>query len=157
MGGVAYELERLSRSRPRSGEAGNEPDPGDDTYRAVMRALRSRLAVDVVSGTSAGGINAAALALSKARGGSMACLRETWIELAWLDHLIRSPQDKQPPSLMYGDDVLLAGLQQALSQVAQRAAGVEPDPSEMSLMLTTTLMEGRIGNFRDDYGTLVHD
>jgi predicted acylesterase/phospholipase RssA len=56
MGGAVYELDRLTRSE------------GDDTaitpYSALLAFTRSTVRADVMAGSSAGGINGAALALT---------------------------------------------------------------------------------------------
>jgi len=142
MGGLAYELQRLVRGE-------------DSTYTELCRLLNiSRVSVDVLAGTSAGGINAAALALALSTGGSVGRLRDLWLDLGALDRLIRSPYDKQPPSLMYGDGVLLRGLREGLENV--RGPG-DQDGGECTLLLTTSLLTGVVGQVTDDYGTRIGD
>ena len=53
MGGVALELDRLVKAPART----------DEPYAALLRSTGCTARVDVISGTSAGGVNGAALAL----------------------------------------------------------------------------------------------
>jgi predicted acylesterase/phospholipase RssA len=55
--------------------------------------------VDVLAGTSAGGINAALLGLSSAAGADLAKLRDLWLTTGSMDLLLRDPGEKNPPSL----------------------------------------------------------
>ena len=104
MGGVAREinlLQQASNLRPRaaaSAGAAAPPDPGADDIANPSLDLRSRdlylrlldvldvtVTVDVLSGTSAGGINAAMLGLSSAAGVDLAGLRDLWLTAGSLD------------------------------------------------------------------------
>jgi predicted acylesterase/phospholipase RssA len=56
MGGVAREIDRLTRARPGDGSV----------YGEVLALVQARARADVIAGTSAGGINGAFLALGQA-------------------------------------------------------------------------------------------
>lgn len=162
MGGVAAELDRLRRSNPP--DRGDDPeanDPGEVAYQNLLRELNCTVDFDVFAGTSAGGINAAVNALAAATGGRTETLRQTWIDVGSLQDLLRSPLEKNPPSLLYGDDKLLAGLLDALPEVrgpGGQASSDDPDDARYPrLAITTTLLKGEVGRFRDDAGTLVQN
>jgi patatin-related protein len=112
MSGVACELERLVRA---------ERGPDGGLYGRLKQALDVSVVVDVLAGTSAGGICASALALSQSRGGDLLGLRDAWLQLGSLDNLLRSPYDTRPPSLLRGDEVMLAGLGNVFARLAVRA------------------------------------
>ena len=120
------------------------------------------MTVDVLSGTSAGGINAALLGLSSAAGVDLARLRGLWLTTGSMDTLLRDPGEKNPPSLMQGDKVLFTGLDQGISDLCDNG---RPDPSlrppdqapGTTVFITTTMMSGETSRFTDDYGTLVPD
>jgi len=171
MGGVSREvnlLQQASDSRPGNGRttpwAG--PDPIETAQDAVVRNLYRNLlelldmtvAVDVLSGTSAGGINAALLGMSSAGGVDLVELRDLWLSTGSMDILLRDPSEKNPPSLMQGDKVLYARLADGIRGFhdARRRRG-EPTPRETTVYITTTMMSGETSRFTDSYGTLVPD
>jgi predicted acylesterase/phospholipase RssA len=56
MGGVTYEIDRLTRTWPGA----------DSVYGRLLDLVQARARADVIAGTSAGGINGAFLALGQA-------------------------------------------------------------------------------------------
>ena len=76
--------------------------------------------VDVLAGTSAGGINAALLGLSSAAGADLAMLRDLWLTTGSMDLLLRDPGEKNPPSLMQGDKVLFTQLARGIEGIYRR-------------------------------------
>jgi len=86
MGGVATETSQLLRES-RSAEGG--------LYRKLLDLLRASVSIDVLTGTSAGGINAACLGLAEAFGSTPQVLRDTWITTGSLENLIRDAKEAQ--------------------------------------------------------------
>jgi patatin-related protein len=189
MGGVAREMNLLQQaSNSRVNENASEPlaqPPGTDRaassgdgsvgasgpawdgqsrnlYLKLLRLLDVKVTVDVLSGTSAGGVNAALLGLSSAAGVDLAKLRDLWLVTGSMDALLRDPGEKNPPSLMQGDKVLFNGLNQGISDLYNNG---RHDPSlappervlDTTVFITTTMMSGETSRFTDDYGTLVPD
>ncbi|MGB9280203.1 MAG: patatin-like protein [Pseudonocardiaceae bacterium] len=150
MGGLMYEVERATRAREKDTGTFSASSP----YRKLAELLDIDLQVDVLSGTSAGGINGAAFAVAQCRGGSVQTLRNLWFELGSFDRLLRSPYDKISSSLLRGDEILLDGLRKGFRALSGTAPQQVP-PTE--LFLTTTFLTGELSSFRDDYGTLVND
>jgi patatin-related protein len=188
MGGIAREINLLqqasnSRVNEDSGASGRpSPDvdgaalPHDgsasvpdrdmdalsrDLYLALLKLLDLKVTVDVLSGTSAGGINAALLGLSSAAGVDLAGLRDLWLETGSMDALLRDPGEKNPPSLMQGDKVLFTGLDRGITRLYRAGRGDEmlapPGDVQTTVFITTTMMSGETSRFTDDYGTLVPD
>lgn len=188
MGGVAREVNLLQQASnfrvngSSGGSAGHPPGPRGaapsrdggasagppspdaqcrDLYLRLLRLLDVRVTVDVLSGTSAGGINAALLGLSSAAGVDLARLRDLWLTTGSMDALLRDPGEKDPPSLMQGDGVLYRGLEQgirALYEDGHDPGLAPPDPVvDTTVFITTTMMSGETSRFTDDYGTLVPD
>jgi Patatin-like phospholipase len=119
MGGIAREinlLQQASNLRPRatttpaptavpgSGAQDLANSSSDlrarDLYLRLIDVLDVTVTVDVLSGTSAGGINAAMLGLSSAAGVDLAGLRDLWLAAGSLDVLLRDPGEKNPSALM---------------------------------------------------------
>ncbi len=83
--GVVQELLRMVRS------TAGDPAPGTtgEIYREIAEALGgARLAVDVISGTSAGGINGVFLAKALALDADLDTVRKLWIEEADIGKLL---------------------------------------------------------------------
>ena len=161
MGGVARELNLLDQAgRQREGVATvpiEQLSPADQQVRSRYLALLDLLDVvvriDVLSGTSAGGINAALLGTCHATGWDLGWLRDVWLTAGDLGLLLRDPASKDPPSLLRGDGVLLAQLDENLKRTTPMVDEVRPT----TVHITTTLLEGETSRFTDSYGTLVPD
>src|SRR5262249_38875628 len=103
-------LHRLVRCRAKGAE---QPE-----YAGLLELLRADATVDVIAGTSAGGLNGAFLALGLARGRDLALLRDRWTDLGGLQKLLRTPMQKSPPSLLRGDDYFLDQVRAVLAELA---------------------------------------
>ena len=150
MGGIATETSGLLQAS-RSAEA-------DGTYRKLLDLLNATVRVDVLTGTSAGGINAACLGLAEAYGSTPGILRDTWITTGSLETMIRDPAEPEPRSLLNGDKVLLAGVEDALWQIVRK--GKEPQADEapdITVLLTGTMIDGETVRYDDALGNLVRD
>ncbi|WP_423762094.1 patatin-like protein [Burkholderia sp. NLJ2] len=142
MGGVTNEIHRIvTRSHP--------------VYAALLDMTRTTARVDVISGTSAGGINGAALAIALAYGGRFAQLRDVWKEIGAFDRLLRPPLARNPGSLLMGDDYFLPELTKAFQSLAHGTG--TPVDAPLDLYLTTTLLQGRPACTVDDLGSQVGD
>ncbi|NUS55070.1 MAG: patatin-like protein, partial [Streptomycetaceae bacterium] len=161
MGGVAREINLLcSASRMRQGKPGEVEAPAAgvrDKYRALLDLLGVGFGIDVLSGTSAGAINAAVLGLAEVWQTDIGLLRGIWLTQGSFGQLLRRPSDREQPSLLYGDEVLLADLSDGLHRImGTSVSGPDPD-SPVRVMITTTLLNGEDSRYTDDYGVLVRD
>ena len=164
MGGMAREMNLLlAASRLRRGEmVADTTEQGRrvrDLYAKLLELLNIDCSLDVISGTSAGGINAVILGLANAQRFDLDGLRQLWFDEGSLGGLLRDPADKPPmTSLLYGDKVLLdglrAGLEKLVASAPNNVAAVH-DPNRV--FITTTLLEGKPSIFRDEYGVAVND
>ena len=114
MGGVAYELDRLRRL-------------DDSTYRALADFAGVEPVIDVIGGTSAGGLNGVLLASGIAWDSTIESLRDLWLTLADFSELLRSPDEAKPPSLLKGDAVLPQGCPEGAGS-HRGFEGAEPGP-----------------------------
>lgn len=115
MGGLAREMNLLVQaSRCRDGQEVASTSLRSsrirEKYARLLDVLELGFSIDVLSGTSAGGINAALLGLANVWHSDLGRLRDLWLEEGSLARLLRDPADRDPPSLLYGDRVLLKGL-----------------------------------------------
>ena len=167
MGGVAREMNllqqasnlRRSPSPPASAGTGRD-DQCRELYRSLLDLLDVTITTDVLSGTSAGGINAALLGLASVTGLDLGGLRDLWLTTGSMDMLLRDPGEPNPPSLMQGDKVLFSQLNRGLDDFYHSAVRYPPPARpeiSTTVFITTTMMSGETSRFTDDYGTLVPD
>ena len=152
--------------RATDGQPGTGPAPDWDAkcrelYLRLLKLLDVTVTTDVLSGTSAGGINAALLGLSSATGVDLGGLRDLWLTTGSMDMLLRDPGEPNPPSLMQGDKVLFSQLNRGISDFYESApkdqARAAQGLARTTVFITTTMMSGETSRFTDDYGTLVPD
>jgi patatin-related protein len=148
MGGLTNEINRVVR-------AGHDTHRTQDVYLALKRLMDTDVRVDVISGTSAGGINGAVLALAVARDADLSFLRNLWLGEASLTELLRSPTERSPRSLLRGDEYFLPALERAFATISGPRDPADDDYPH--LMITTTLLQGETRSVADDYGTIVRD
>ena len=147
MGGVAREIDSLVRAADK--ESDHHP-----VYGPILALTRSSASVDVITGTSAGGINGACLAVSLANlNGRLDLLRDLWAEQGRMDNLLRAPFRGQPTSLLRGDDYFLPELTRAMRSLTTNFAAT-PDYS-VDLTITTTLLGGATALTTDGLGQLL--
>lgn len=137
MGGVAREIDdarRASNGLPPPDGAGDAERKLHELWVAATARSRTTLTVDVIAGTSAGGLNGILLAAAAARGASLSGLRELWIEAGQMsaDALFRPQHD--PQSLMDGDF-----FHQKITEALERmVAQPEQQRRDVSLIVTAT-------------------
>jgi len=104
MHGITRELHRLVTASSRLDEDENpfEPPSTEHVYWALLReeaartGVRTRVVVDVISGTSAGGINGVFLAKAIAHDLSQQSLRDLWFAEADIGKLLAGPSFMPP-------------------------------------------------------------
>lgn len=144
MGGVTAELYRAQA--------------GTGVYGELAEALDLRVHIDVISGTSAGGLNGVLLAAALARrlpAEEMASVARVWLEDGDLARLLRSPFEADPPSLMRGDEHFLPVIREVLTRWESTPVPVTRSPfePEVQLLVTATTLTGEPELFEDDFGS----
>jgi patatin-related protein len=157
MGGAAYELDRGRRAAFPALPRG---EGGVGAWDAVCKALRTRVTIDVISGTSAGGLNGALLGAAIAQRSAMPCLRDTWRSLGDLgsDLLIRKgradAKDLEQLSVLNGSwferSIGEVFAELANSERAPRDTKEEDAPSTVALTLTSTALHGFPTTYLDE-------
>ncbi|MEV4703369.1 patatin-like protein [Actinoplanes sp. NPDC049316] len=164
MGGVARELDLLVQASALRTPREPFPQPAErgaalrlrERYQRLLELVDVQVGVDVLAGTSAGGINAALLGLSGARRVGLGGLRGIWLEAGDVGRLLRDPGEPAPPSLLRGDDQMLTALNSGIRTILGGRATVA-EPRRTDVFITTTLLSPEIGRFTDDYGTQIGD
>ena len=142
MGGVAQELDRFRRR--------------DSTYGALLDLVHSTSRIDVIAGTSAGGLNGALLGLAIGRNVKLSGLSELWVNKGALFDLLRDPFERDPPSLLRGDEYFLPALRDAFARIASSAPAA-PGGHPLVLMITATAMKAESRGFPDHFGSVIGD
>ena len=173
IGGVTQELLNLVRAtapgpdgRVRYSDA--ELGSSDAVYREVARrrnregaapdgAITTRFVVDLVSGSSAGGINGVFLGKALAIGGDLAGIRRVWLDEADLSLLVNdkmsskgtdTPLDVPPVSLLNGNRMygMLVKALDDMDAPPSDTAGAAPTPllDELDLYVTATDLTGTV-------------
>ncbi|MGY4768767.1 patatin-like protein [Kribbella sp. CWNU-51] len=129
MGGVVREIDRVTR--------------GKGPYGRLLQLLDVKARADVIAGTSAGGINGAALALSQANAqADVGLMRDLWSEQGRMESLLQRPFKGSPASLLRGDDYFLPKLYEAMKQLCAGWTPTSLSAHPIELIITTTLLHG---------------
>jgi patatin-related protein len=145
MGGVTRELDRTRR--------------GEGAYGELLALTRSTARIDVIAGASAGGINGAVLALAIARGTTVDALRQLWLTSGAIKNLLRDPLERDAPSVLLGDEVLLRRLREGLGVIGQVPEGkiAASDDAPLHLTITGTGLTGQVKDYADHFGAVIPD
>jgi hypothetical protein len=152
--GVVVEVQRLLRAS--AAVEGDGPSPG--YAEALATAGVSRVSVDVISGTSAGGINGILLAKAIATGADVESVRDLWLKGGDIAALMHRLGDKGPKSLLRRD-FFEERLGEGFEKLEEPAS--EPDSDgALDLFVSSTHIRGNRRQFIDALGrpipTLLH-
>lgn len=139
IGGAVAEVERLRRAL-------DDPENPNPWGSLARLAGYESVSVDVLAGTSAGGLNAVLLSASVVYGMPFDAMRGTWVQLADLEAMARSvPKlwSPRPPSLLEGDGYFRSEIKKALVEHIPRegAPGAAEPGDRAELLLTGTLLD----------------
>ena len=160
MGGVTHEMNLISKAQlPGVGQGGfgaASGRPQSDPYGRLLDLLDyTPPVIDVLTGTSAGGINAAALAVAQAnRSGDIGGLKPLWLADAQIESMLRDPFRSGAPSLLKGDEYFLPLLQRAFRQMTSEDV-YKRSNLDLELVLTTTLLRPYIQRSPDEFNTTI--
>src|SRR6267378_1510078 len=129
--------------------------PTPEQPAPTERRVRTRFIVDVISGTSAGGINGVFLAKALARNQTMEGLKNLWLQEGDLGKLLNDPRALQdlastgitqqsPPLSLLNSRRMYRKLLEALAEMGKKGEAPGPSPlvSELDLFVTATDIEG---------------
>ena len=135
MGGACSEVDRLRRARDR-----NRPE--DQVYRWLLDcAGYSRVAVDVLAGASAGGLNGVLMSCSVIHGMEFGSnIRNLWLQVGDLGSLVRKDGSRMPASLLDGDRNFYGTLSRELPDLVAKGEDRPSRPPRLDTILTCTLL-----------------
>jgi patatin-related protein len=134
---------------------------GESAYGEIQALTGTTTRVDVICGTSAGGVNGAFLAMAMAYhrqdlGSALALLRSLWVTKGSIGELLRDPFMEGSRSLLDGDGYFLESLRQAF-RTLQTGTATNPDEVPIDLVISTTLLRGLERDYADDFGSRIRD
>lgn len=145
MGGACVELYRMTHV---------DPAAPSGVYGRLLDLTSTKPVVDVITGTSAGGLNGTLLAAALAWRVPTAAfegLRETWMEAANLATLMRPLRESDPPSILDGDGAFVPPLLKRLREW-HKASRSDSAPPAVDLVTTFTTIVPRGRVLSDDFG-----
>jgi patatin-related protein len=171
MGGACQEIEELRRAAE-TGPAEDGDGPAD-VYRTLLgHAGYDEVVVDVLAGTSAGGLNAVLLSCALLYDMPFGePIRDLWLQVADIMRLSRPANDRNPPSLLQGDtgfyQDLMVNLGDLLEQQLEPPAPVLEETRKrleglrrrrrVDLLLTCTLLHPASETFHQPVGDPITD
>lgn len=151
MGGVTHELDLLRRaSRSLHSGVPEHVEPADqasfELWKQVIQSAHTRVVVDVIAGTSAGGLNGSFLAAAIGRGTALPDLRATWQTAAALtdDRLLKAPPYNSLLDGQYFDE--------EVGRVLNAMCGSEREAEPVTLFVTATALDGLPEYLQDSFG-----
>ncbi len=158
--GAVLEVQRLLDASAELSERGaGEEGEGLSAYAEALRdAGISGAVVDVIAGTSAGGINGILLAKALAAGASVSEVRDLWIKGGDIGTLLNRRDCEDPASLLSTEE-FERRLRDGFQRLDDRGAGPDPDVA-LDLFVSATHLRGDRREFMDTLGrsieSLVH-
>ncbi len=133
----------------------------NSAYGDIQALTGTATRVDVICGTSAGGVNGAFLAMAMAYhrrdlGSVLALLRSLWVSKGSIGDLLRDPFATSSRSLLDGDGYFFESLREAFQGLETRPA-TNPSEVPIDLVMTTTLIRGLERDYADDFGSRIRD
>ncbi|MDF2628739.1 MAG: hypothetical protein K0R39_2570 [Symbiobacteriaceae bacterium] len=143
MNGVVQELLEIVRASQRGEESGSE-------YWPLLEAAGARFVIDVIAGTSAGGLNGLVLAKALAVGSdAMTGMSDLWRTEAQIDKLVRTDD---PQAILSGEimEKNLEAVMRRMSATADPALATQV--KVLDLFVTATDLHGRQVRHREIFG-----
>ena len=120
---------------------------GDGIYRKLHEQI-GPVKVDIISGTSAGGLSAAFLATALVNGSpNLDPLMRLWLNKASFDTLL-APSDGRTASSLFNGDHFLKLIEEALEQIAANGPNRQTYQDYLDLFMTATSLEGDVSSFK---------
>ncbi len=133
--GVAVEFLRLARQ--------------EGVYKEIVQRAGVKPIIDIISGSSAGGINGLLLAKALAIGGELSPLKELWIEEGDLAKLV--DDDNPTPLSLLDSKYYKNKILDALKQIDQTKGCCPPLSFPLDLFITATDLDGILTEWNGPY------
>jgi predicted acylesterase/phospholipase RssA len=121
-------------------------------FGPLLELIDTRFIVDVVSGSSAGGINGLLLAAALEHGYPFRETAELWRQHGGIEDLLRPANEEKPASLLRGNTYYLTQLRRAFRKICRHHAEDYEAPQEIDVFVTGTDLAGAECSFVDAFG-----
>lgn len=122
----------------------------ENAYSSLLRDTNSKVVVDIISGTSAGGINGVLLAKALTCGlssGDFGMLRTLWLEAGDLSALMKPGRPEM--AALLDEEFFEDKLAQAFQQMDNMSEPYKPSVNALDLYVSSTDLHGRIVSSRE--------
>jgi patatin-related protein len=127
-------------------------------FGLLLEILDADAVVDVVAGTSAGGINGLFLAAALESGGDFSKTADLWRKHGDLGALLRPVTTAdEAVSLLDGEGYYQQRLEEAFRSILTPTSDRAPSPGEMDVFITGTNLEGILSTYWDSLGARIDD
>ncbi|MBL8950246.1 MAG: patatin-like protein [Myxococcaceae bacterium] len=128
---------------------------GRGVYKLLRALIGSQIKVDVISGTSAGGINGVLLAFALANNLELEEVAKLWREHGDLEKLMRGIGEPNPPSLLDGEGYFQPRLEEALGTMLAKKIEGEAPVDAIDVFVTATDFHGQLGFVLDNLNDVI--
>jgi predicted acylesterase/phospholipase RssA len=118
-------------------------------FGPLLDALDTRFVVDVISGTSAGGINGLMLAATLESRYDFGDTAELWRTAGGIERLLRPADGGRAESLLDGEGYYYAELRKVFNAICEQRTLDDESPKEIDVFVTGTDMSGQRWSFVD--------
>ncbi len=155
--GTAIVYRKLAHLLEEQLDSGTVPLPSTLKAERIATLPAVRFVVDILSGSSAGGINAVMLAKALARNADLNPIRDLWLDEAGIDTLINDRKSakprypyREPVQALFSSDRMYTELHQALRQLRPPTGneGAAPLVERLDLAVTATDLDGEAVKMR---------
>ncbi len=131
---------------------------GQGPFGLLSDLLDANVTVDVIAGTSAGGINGLMLAAALESGADFSAASRLWRRQGDLGRLLRKPTGAlEFDSLLDGEGYYQEQLTRAFEKLCTREDVGYQSPGEIDVFITGTDLDGEIRVFEDSLGARIED
>lgn len=130
---------------------------GRGVFRILGELLDASAKVDVIAGTSAGGINGLFLAAALESGAEFAPLADLWRRLGDLGTLLRDSKHAAVAESLLDGDYFHSELIKAFEQLCRVKNREYESPGEMDVFITGTDLDGHARRYCDSLGNEISD
>jgi hypothetical protein len=149
--GVVVEMQRLLVAAAEL-ERGGEVEEMSAYARALDAAGISKVSIDLLSGTSAGGINGILLAKALARGADVYAAKDIWIDGGDIAALMQ-PKDAANPHSLLSSEYFEEKLEAGMKRLDEASASAPAPPPVLDLFVSSTSLRGGPRKFVDALGS----
>lgn len=126
-------------------------------FKVLLELLGAKAVVDVIAGTSAGGINGLFLGAALESGQDFQQIAELWRKLGDIQKLLRKSKDAKDAESLLDGNFFLRELEEAFARLVTPKERGFVYPSEMDIFITGTDIDGHRKRYMDSQGRVIDD